>query len=90
MKKTITLEAIDPIEIYGPGNKILNEFCTYFPSLKVVARGDEILLDGQEGDVQEFSRKFAELIRRRHHKMNLTVFDVEDIFDGESTPSSFV
>ena len=26
MKKTIQLEAIDPIEIYGVGNKILSEF----------------------------------------------------------------
>ena len=35
MKKTITLEAIDPIELYGAGNKILTEFCSYFPHLKV-------------------------------------------------------
>ena len=27
MKKTITLEAMDPIEIFGVGNKILEEFC---------------------------------------------------------------
>ena len=38
MKKTVKLEAIDPIEIYGVGNKILTEFCSYFPHLKVVAR----------------------------------------------------
>lgn len=31
MKNVITLEAIDPIEIYGAGNKILEEFCSYFP-----------------------------------------------------------
>ena len=33
MKRTIKLEAIDPIEIYGVGNRILEEFCTYFPGL---------------------------------------------------------
>ena len=47
MKKTVTLEAIDPIEIYGVGNKILTEFCSYFPHLKVVARGNELILDGK-------------------------------------------
>ena len=49
MKKTITLEAVDPVEIFGVGNKILNEFGTYFPGLKIVARGNEIHLDGREG-----------------------------------------
>ena len=79
MKKTITLEAIDPIEIYGVGNKILTEFCSYFPHLKVVARGNELILEGRESDIAEFNIRFAELIDRRHHKMNLTAYDVEDI-----------
>lgn len=89
MRKTIKLEAMDPVEIYGAGNKILEEFCTYFPGLKVVARGTDIILDGKDTQIEEFEAKFAELVERRHHKMNLTVFDVEDIFDGESSPDSF-
>ena len=82
MKKTLKLEAIDPIEIYGVGNKILTEFCSYFPHLKVTARGDELILDGRESDIAEFNIRFAELIEKRHRKMNLTVYDVEDIFSG--------
>ena len=89
MRKTIRLDAVDPVEIYGVGNKILEEFCTYFPGLKVVARGDTIFLDGKETQIEEFETRLAELIDRRHHKMNLTVFDVEDIFDGESSPDKF-
>ena len=87
MKKTITLEAIDPIEIYGVGNKILTEFCSYFPHLKVVARGNELILEGKESDIAEFNIRFAELIDRRHHKMNLTAYDVEDIFAGGGNSS---
>jgi len=83
MKKTIHLEAMDPIEIFGVGNKILTEFCSYFPHLKVVARGNELMLEGQESDIAEFNIRFAQLIDRRHHKMNLTVYDVEDIFTGK-------
>lgn len=89
MKKTIILEAIDPIEIYGAGNKILNEFCSYFPGMKVIARGNQILLDGSESQIEQFGNKLDELIERRKHKMNLTTFDVEDIFDGETSPDSF-
>lgn len=89
MKKSITLEGMDPVGIYGAGNKILKEFCSYFPTLKVVARGDEVLLDGNQTAIQEFSQKFGELIEKRRHKLSLTVFDVEDIFDGETSPDSF-
>lgn len=90
MRKTITLEAMDPVEIFGAGNKILEEFKTYFPALKVAARGNEIHLEGPEADIVIFETKFAELVQRRRHKMNLTVFDVEDIFDGESSPDMFL
>ena len=83
MKKTLKLEAIDPVEIFGVGNRILTEFCSYFPHLKVVARGNELILEGRESDISEFNIRFAELVERRHHKMNLTVYDVEDIFSGK-------
>ena len=65
MKKTITLEAMDPIEIFGVGNKILEEFCSYFHGLKVVARGNEIHLEGKENDIQEFNQKFSGQPARR-------------------------
>ena len=90
MKKTIKLEGVEPIEIYGVGNRILEEFCTYFPTLKVVARGDELILDGKEPVIQEFEQKFGELVEVRHRKMNLTAYDIEDIFDGESSPEKFM
>ena len=89
MKKTIQLEAIDPVELYGAGNKILTEFCSYFPHMKVVARGHELILEGRESDIEEFQVRFGELIERRHRKMNLTVYDVEDIFDGTTSAEKF-
>ncbi len=88
MKKTLKLEATDPVEIYGVGNKILDEFCSYFPSLKVVARGSDIILDGKPNDIEEFTLKFNELIELRHHKLNLTTYDVEEIFDSSASTQS--
>lgn len=89
MKTTLKLQATDPIEIYGAGNRILEEFCSYFPGLKVVARGTDIILDGKESQIQEFEQKFAELVERRHGKPSLTAYDVEDIFCGAGSGSSF-
>lgn len=83
-RQTITLEAIDPVEIFGAGNRILEALCSYFQELKVTARGTEIMLEGKQDDIDLFSRKLDMLIERRTHKMNLTPYDVEEIFDGDS------
>lgn len=88
MKHQFSLEN-DPVEIFGAGNKILDEFVSYFPGLKVVSRGNDIILDGKESQIQEFKQRFAELVERRKRKLNLTTYDVEDIFTGNSTEGSF-
>lgn len=89
MKKTITLDTVDPIEIYGAGNRILEEFCSYFPGLKVIARGNELILDGKQEQIDEFSIRLGELIELRHRKMSLTAYDIEDLFDGQTSPEKF-
>lgn len=89
MKKTIALEAIDPIEIYGAGNRILEELCSHFPNLKIIARGNEIIADGIQADVEDFESKLAMLIERRSHKTSLTPYDVEDIFDESTSSDKF-
>lgn len=90
MKQTIKLENIDPIEIYGPANRILEALCSYYPHLKVVARGDELILEGKESDIEDFRTKTGMLIERRMHKTGLTPYDVEDIFEGETSRESFI
>ena len=89
MKTKISLESIEPIELYGAGNKIFDEFCSYFPGLKVVARGNQLLLEGKPEQVEEFKIRLDELIERKHNKMSLTLYDVEDVFDGETSADKF-
>ena len=72
MKRTITLEAIDPVEIYGPANRILEALCAYFPKLKVVSRGNSLLLDGEQDDIIAFNEKISRLIEKRMHKRTLS------------------
>ena len=88
-KSTIRLEAIDPIEIYGAANKNLEALCSYFPELKAVARGCEIILEGKDEDIEKFTAKLKMLIERRQHKMNITPYDVEDLFENEGRPDRF-
>lgn len=89
MKKKIKLNSANPVEIFGAGNKILDEFCSYYPGLSVTDKGDEITLEGDENQVEDFTLKFGRLVEMRHRKPNLTVFDVQDLFDSETSSESF-
>lgn len=60
MKKTITLEPGKALEIYGPQNANLLRICAQFPALKVVARGNEIKLDGVKDDIERFCEALQE------------------------------
>lgn len=84
MKRTITLTEIDPISIYGAANRNLEALCGHFPHLKAVARGSDILLEGKEEDIEEFELRLQQLIEIKRHKMHLTPYDVEEMFDGET------
>lgn len=85
MKKKITLEAVDPVEIYGPANRLLELMCKRFPALKVVARGNELILDGPEADAMAFNGKLQALIEKRMHKRSLSAYDVEALFDEDAS-----
>ncbi|MBQ6086678.1 MAG: PhoH family protein [Bacteroidales bacterium] len=89
MKKTVRLEGIDPIAVYGAGNRILEEFLTYFPDVKVVARGDEILVEGTREKTGEFEKKLGELVAMARRKGSLTPYDVESLFDEDSPARDF-
>lgn len=88
-KETIRLEAIDPVEIYGAGNKNIEALCSYFPELKVAARGCEIILEGKEEDIDRFKTKIHQLIDRRQHKTSINPYDVEDLFENEAGNNRF-
>ena len=82
MNKTITLEGLDPIEILGVNNKLFDQFKSYFPQLKAVSRGNEIILTGSDAQIALFQEKLDALIQKRMGKMNLNSYDVESLFEG--------
>lgn len=85
-ERYITLEEIDPMEIYGVNNRILDRIRRYFPKLKIVARGSEIYLEGSEKDMTLFEERLNTLIEIRQRKRNLNEDDVDRLFDYENFP----
>ena len=82
MEKKITIDEINPVEIYGVNNRLFNLLASRFPKLKAIARGDGITLVGTDDDIAAFEAKFNALMAKRARKNNLTEYDVDELFDG--------
>ncbi len=80
--KIITLEEIDPVEILGVNNLILNRLHTYYPKLKIATRGNNISLIGLKKDIESFECAINALITKRHKKRNLNLDDVDSLFNN--------
>lgn len=79
IEKRISIGNIDPIDFYGVNNSKFNILKDYFPKLKVVARGDEIILQGDESDIEILSSKIEALLEHYHRYNMLTVANLKRI-----------
>ncbi len=80
----ITLKEIDPIEIYGVNNRLLDKMKRHFPKLKIVGRGSDIILNGSKKDINLFKERLEAAIEIRQHKRRLNEDDIDRLFDYES------
>lgn len=81
LDKTLHLEEIDPISIYGVNNRNLERLQDFFPKLKVIARGNDLKIHGNPSDIQHFEEALQALIALRRRKSHLTPADVEQLFE---------
>ncbi len=58
----LQLDIGSPLDIYGPGDKYLNEIKELFPTLKIIARGELIKLIGDEEQIKNFEKRFDLLL----------------------------
>lgn len=79
-EKILYLEEIDPVNIYGSNNSLLNKITDFFPRLKIIARGNEIKIIGEESLIVEFEGKFERLIEFYLKYNRLEEEDIENLF----------
>lgn len=82
-ERIIELEAIDPVDIYGVNNKIIDRLAYYFPKLRIAARGSQIFLKGGVADMKRFEEKLNTLIEIRGRKRRLSEDDVNSLFEEQ-------
>src|SRR5574344_1428329 len=82
MKERIyTLKEMDPVEVYGVNDRFIKSICSHFPNLKVVPRGEKLLMKGEEEQIEAFLRVLEMLIAKRMKKRSLSMDDVDSIFE---------
>lgn len=83
-ERLIYLEGIDPVILYGPNNQLFDKMKSYFPRLKIVARGNEIKLVGEESEIDRFEdylQLFMEFIQKYNR---FAEQDVEQLLEKQN------
>lgn len=78
-EKIISVDSIEPVELYGVNDYKLNILKKHFPKLKIVARGYSIKLIGEEMEIERFESKFNSLIDYYHRNGILTEGSIDKI-----------
>ena len=76
-EKKFTLTNIDPIEIYGSRNSKLDLIKSYYPKLKIIARGGKLTVLGDEVMIEQFETKLQVLIQHFHKYNRLTESNID-------------
>ena len=80
-EKKIELFEIDPIDIFGVNDRLINRLANYYPKLKVVPRGNTISLKGTAKDIASFQSNIESLIAKRRKKRSLNMDDIDQLFE---------
>lgn len=80
-EKTIILEAIDPVEIFGVNEKNLELIRTFFSKIKIISRGDMIKIIGDKADLEQLEERFLVLIKHYEKFGKITEKDISYIMD---------
>lgn len=76
----IFLEDIDPVVLFGANNSLLDKIRSFFPKIKIVARGNEIKCMGEEGEIAIFAEKFNDILEYYKKYNRLDEQNIEKYF----------
>ncbi len=81
-EKIIDIEGIDPVELYGAGNRYIDEIVARFPHLKIVVRGSAVKVSGSERQITDFEGRLRSLIDYVGRYGHISKEVVSQHFDG--------
>lgn len=96
IERRISIGNIDPIDFYGINNAKFITLKEFFPKLKIIARGDEIIIQGEEHDIDILVTKINALLEHYNKYNMLTIANLkriileDDIVEDPEDPASII
>jgi phosphate starvation-inducible PhoH-like protein len=78
-EKVLEINSINPLDLYGANNKKLSFIKQFFPKLKIVARGNQLKIIGEEEVIQQFEIKLELMLQHFNKYHRLTNSNIERI-----------
>ena len=78
-EKTLSIEPIPPLDLFGVNESKLKVISKYFPKLKMVARDEKVKLFGDDSSIKEFESKLKQLAGHYNKRGNLPLNEIERI-----------
>jgi phosphate starvation-inducible protein PhoH and related proteins len=78
-EKLIEITHINPVDIFGVNEEKLNILRTYFPKLKLIARGSSLKIMGDDDNIKEFEKKLDLMLAHFHKYNTLTEGNIDNL-----------
>ncbi|HTL81012.1 MAG TPA: PhoH family protein [Bacteroidia bacterium] len=86
-EKLIEISLVDPIVIYGVNDAKLEHIRTFFPKLKIIARGDSMKIVGDAAEITRFQESIDAYVQYFKRYGTLTAENISDIMGGSPDSS---
>jgi len=81
----LSIDQINPAVLWGPNNDHYEIIKKQYPKLKIVARGNEVKVLGDDHELNIFQDKFQHLLQHVEKYENLNITDIERILGAKAT-----
>ena len=81
----ISIENVNPAVLWGPNNDHFEIIKKQYPKLKLVARGSELKVLGDDHELSVFDEKFSHLLNHVEKFENLNITDLERILGSKAS-----
>lgn len=85
-QETVVIDGIDSVDIYGAHDKLLEKIRHYFSDVKVLARGSEIRIKGDAGEVDMLKERLETIIDAVAKGHILSDSELDRLLDYKSYP----
>ncbi len=87
-EKLIHIDSLNPVDIYGVNDKHLNQIRKLFPKLKIIARGSQLKIIGEESSLIDFEKKFGLLLLSHEKFGRISDQDIDRLMNPKEVPTT--